>query len=336
MTKKILLIIILIIIFSLIYWHQVNSPVNLDGKEQKFSVNNGESIKQIAQHLVDADLIKSKLFFRYITWRKKANLLAGDYLLSQKMSTREIVDILIKGEVTNKERTITIIEGWQIDDINKYLKDNKVISDDSFLKLTKADVNEWQFKFSKPEFLNDISNQADLEGYLFPDTYRIFKNATASEIINKMLDNFNSKVTQEMKQEIIKQGKTIHQIITLASIIEKEVRTSEDMKKVAGIFWDRLKSNIALQSDATLTYVLDENKTRHSAEELRIDSPYNTYKYPGLPPGPICNPGLNAIISAIYPQHTEYNYFLSRPDTGETVYSKTLEEHNKNKAKYLK
>ncbi len=151
-----------------------------------------------------------------------------------------------------------------------------------------------------------------------------------------MLNNFDGKLTDEMQNNIAEQDKTIYEIVTMASIIEKEVRTLEDMEIVSGIFWDRIKYGQPLESCATLAYVLGVNKEQYSIEDTKIDSPYNTYRNPGLPPGPICNPGLNAIKAAIYPQYTEYNYFLSRQDTGETVFSKTLEEHNRNKARYLR
>jgi UPF0755 protein len=177
---------------------------------------------------------------------------------------------------------------------------------------------------------------ATLEGFLFPDTYRIFRDAGAERIIEKMLDNFGDKLTSQMREDIKKQERTIYETIIMASIIEKEVRTPEDMQIVSGIFWDRIKNGQALESCATLAYILGVNKAQYSEEDTKIDSLYNTYKYRGLPPSPISNPGLNAIKAAIYPKYTEYNYFLSRPDTGETVFSRTYAEHLENKRKYLK
>ena len=139
-----------------------------------------------------------------------------------------------------------------------------------------------------------------------------------------------------MRAEIAWQKKTIYEIVTMASIIEKEVRSRADMKIVSGIFWDRIKNGQGLESCATLAYILGVNKPQYTLEDTKIDSPYNTYKYRGLPPGPIANPGLNAIQAAIYPEFTANNYFLSDPATGQTIYSQTLEEHNLNKYKYLK
>ncbi len=337
MNKRIFLIVLLFIIISgIIYWHWLDSPVNKLSSEVTFVISKGQSVKQIAADLYNAGLIKSKLFFRYVIWRAKANLKAGEYALNQKMTTRQIASTIISGETLNREKIIRLIEGWKINDINQYLINNKIISDNSFSALTKAQIGKWEFKFAKQEFLNDAPLSASLEGYLFPDTYRIFNDANSEEIVAKILDNFDRKLSDKMRQEIKKNNKSIFEIITMASLVEKEARTPADMKIVAGIFWDRVGNNIPLQSDATLSYILNDNKPQHSLDETKINSPYNTYRNLGLPPGPICNPGLNAITAAVYPKYTDYNYFLSKPDTGETIFSRTLEEHNLNKAKYLK
>jgi UPF0755 protein len=228
------------------------------------------------------------------------------------------------------EKVITIIEGWNIKQIDKYLGEQGIKLDQP---LAEFKVRDYQADY---DFLTDAPAGADLEGYLFPDTYRIYASTTADGIVRKMLSNFESKVSPEMIKEIGRQQKTLHQIVTMASIVEKEVTSKNDMKIVAGIFWDRIKNGQALESCATLAYVLGENKTQYTYEDTRIASPYNTYLHRGLTPGPIANPGLNAISAAIYPTYTNYNYFLSRPDTKETVFSETYEEHTRNKQKYLK
>jgi UPF0755 protein len=232
--------------------------------------------------------------------------------------------------VARPEKVITIIEGWNLKQIDKYLNEQGLKLDKS---LSDFSVGDYKSDYS---FLADAPAKGDLEGYLFPDTYRIFASTTADDIVRKMLSNFDSKVSPEMLTEISRQKKTLHQIITMASVVEKEVTSKSDMKVVAGIFWDRIKNGQALESCATLAYVLGENKAQYTYEDTRIKSPYNTYINRGLPYGPIANPGLNAISGTIYPTYTDYNYFLSRPDTKETVFSKTYEEHNLNKQKYLK
>jgi UPF0755 protein len=335
MLKKILILAIILAV-GLWYWHNLNSSGYSNAATLPFIVSQGETIRQVAEKLQKEKFIKSAFYFKYIIWRGHLTVKAGEYSISPSFSAKEIAKILTSGEALSQEISIRIIEGWNNKDIGAYLdKENIVISKD-FLALAKTPLKEWRFRFARPDFLNDAPQAAGLEGYLFPDTYRIYQDATAEDIFFKMLDNFNKKLTPEMRQEIKRQKKTIYEIVTMASVIEKEVRTSEDMKIVSGIFWDRIKHGQALESCATLAYVLGVNKTQYTYEDTKINSPYNTYKYRGLPPGPIANPGLNAVKAAIYPENTEYNYFLSDPATGKTVYGKTLDEHNYNKAKFLK
>jgi UPF0755 protein len=174
----------------------------------------------------------------------------------------------------------------------------------------------------------------DNEGYLFPDTYYFYKNSSLDVVIQKMKDNFNSKIDDGLIKEIENQGKTLYDVLKMASILEREVVSDDDRVIVSGIFWKRIKLGMPLQADITIAYILGIDKWKYSSEDIKINSPYNTYTNLGLPPTPICNPGLSAIRAAIYPKQTDYLYFLSAPD-GTTIYAKTLEEHNRNKAKYL-
>jgi len=193
--------------------------------------------------------------------------------------------------------------------------------------------NNLQEDFTEFKFLKDKPLDKNLEGYLFPDTYNIEKNDGVKKIVEKMLENFGIKLDSQLREEIQKQGKSVFEIITMASLIEKEVRIYIDKETVSGVLWKRLDSNMPLQVDATIVYVT--GKKTVSKEETKIDSLYNTYKYLGLPFGPICNPGLDSIKAAIYPKESKYWYYLSTLE-GETIFSRTLEEHNMNKAKHLK
>jgi UPF0755 protein len=335
MLKK-LLILIIILSVCFWYWQNLNSPADKNGQEKIFIVAKGETVSQIADNLKKENLIKSVFYFKYYIWRNKLNLKAAEYSISPKLTIKEIITVLASGQALSRERSIRIVEGWNNKEIGDYLEKNNIISAKDFISLAKTPLSEWKFSFSKPDFLNDAPKTTGLEGYLFPDTYRIYNDIQPEEIIFKMLDNFSKKFTNEMRQEIKRQKKTIFEIITMASLIEKEVRSTEDMKIVSGIFWDRIKYGIALGSDASLSYILNDKVGAHTILDTKIDSPYNTYKYRGLPPGPIANPGLNSIQAAIYPKFTEYSYFLSDPATDKTIYSKTLDEHNRNKAKYLR
>jgi len=173
----------------------------------------------------------------------------------------------------------------------------------------------------------------NLEGFLFPDTYYLPVDVTPEKVVEIMTTNFDKKMAP-FKEEIEGQGKTIFEIVIMASLLEKEVKTFEDKELVSGILWKRLKNNIPLQVDATISYITGKQTTRISREETQIDSPYNTYKYLGLPIGPICNPGIDSIKAAIYPKNSQYWYYLSTSE-GKTIFSETLEEHNLAKAKYL-
>ncbi len=340
MLKKIFSITIIILIFIFVVLigghfyveNKINTPAGNDSVEKIFVVQKGEGVDEIASALEKEGLIKKALYFKIYTLRRSLtrSLQAGKYLLSSEMTIPQIVERLTRGEIMPDEKKITIVEGWNINQIAEYLEEEGIAEKNVFI----ARANCGCGVDTRRDFLIDKPEGASLEGYLFPDTYFIKKDASASQIINKMLDNFDRKLTDEMRREIKTQNKTIFEIVTLASIVEKEVRTDEDRAKVAGIFYKRLKEGKPLESCATISYILGVNKKQYTYEDTRVSSPYNTYINKGLPPGPISNPSLSSLKAAIWPENTPYRYFLSKKD-GETVFSKTLEEHNANKAKWL-
>ncbi|MCK5415920.1 endolytic transglycosylase MltG [Candidatus Parcubacteria bacterium] len=332
--KFIILIIVIAGVFSFIYYKNViNSSLNNSSEKKVFTILPGDGVSKIALKLKAENLIDSETFFKiYVKQSKKdKDLKAGKYSIASNMSIVEIVDVLVVGGVLNEEITIKIVEGWNNKDIAEYF-DSIGFSGEKFSEIVKK-TNEKSEKF---EFLDSIKKGYDLEGYLFPDTYRIFKNASEDEIIDKMLETLDGKLTQKMFDDIKIQKKTLYEIMTMASIIQKEVRSEKDMKLVSGVFWNRIKNSKPLQSCATLAYILGVNKKQYSLEDTQINSPYNTYKNQGLPPGPICNSGFQAIEAAIYPEKSDYFYFLSSFEDGKTIFSKTYNEHLRNKAKYLK
>ena len=242
------------------------------------------------------------------------------------------------------DQQITIIEGWSNTDIANMLQQKNILPAAAFLDAERS------FDASGYPVLADKPKTADLQGYLFPDTYRIPKTSSstvlAEAIIKKSLDNFQQKFTQDMQQQAMARSMTVYQILTLASIIEKETgrQTTTDAQKqaldterrtVAGIFYNRLRAGMPLESDATVNYATGKKLTQPSLADTQTNSPYNTYKNPGLPPGPICNPSLSSIQAALNPINSDYMYFLHRPDTGQAVYSATYQEHLANKQKYL-
>lgn len=253
--------------------------------------------------------------------------------------------------VYKPEETIKILEGWTLENIGAYLDSFPAWDREDFDKIAGRRMIDYRQEAQEKQlpdfserfsFLEDKPAHYGLEGFLFPDTYRVFADATLEEVVVKMLENFDRKLTAEMRAEIAKQGKSIYEIIIMASLIEKEApinyRDAEnrDARLVSGIFWNRLRIGQALQADATLSYLFNNNKPAHSGAELTVDSPYNSYKYRGLPPTPICNPGLKAIGAAIYPLKTDYFYFLTTLDGAAIYYAETYQEHLQNKYKYLK
>jgi UPF0755 protein len=259
----------------------------------------------------------------------KEKIQAGKYELKGTMTIPEIVQVLSLGEIIPNELKITFPEGISAKEMAEILK-QKGLDGDEFLK----DINSGAGLKTDYEFLSNKPPKANLEGFLFPDTYIFWKDAKPEEIAGRMLQNFNEKLTPKMRDDIQSQGKNVFDIITMASILEKEVKTADDMKIASGIFWDRISVGMPLQSCATVAYVLGQEKKQFSYDDTRTLSPYNTYLNKGMPPGPIDNPGMNSIQAAIYPTKTDYNYFLTDPATGKTIFSKTLEEHAANKAKY--
>jgi UPF0755 protein len=303
-TRFILIYFFTFIFASLILFWVV--PCHTNGS---FEVEQGQGLFQIVKNLKSQEFIQTEFpFCLYILAKGESqNLKSGVYLFTSDDTFLTIAEKIISGKTHTIK--VTIPEGFNARQIDE--------------RLSEAGLIE------KGEIINFE------EGFLFPDTYYFSPSVGAEEIVKTFLRNFDKKLTAELQEEIEKQNKTIFEIITMASLIEKEVRTIKDKKIVSGILWKRMENNIPLQVCPTIIYITGKQTTKISAEETKIDSPYNTYKYLGLPKGPICNPGLDSIIAAIYPENSEYWYYLSNQE-GETIFGRTLNEHNINKAKYLK
>jgi UPF0755 protein len=310
--RKILIVVdiglIFVLVCLLIFFYQLETPLNRDTGEKIFVVEEGQGLEEIAENLKTQEIIRNKLTLVLYIWfkGKTKNLQAGKYSLSPAMNILEITTKIIKGEVIKNWVKVTIPEGWT----NQQIEDRLI----SLGMLSKNGVLPLEF-----------------QGYLFPDTYYFEKDSSVETIIKKMRDNFDEKI----KSLVIERPK-IYDILKMASILEKEIISDEDRAIVSGIFWKRIKNKYPLESCATVAYVLGVDKWRYSYEDTRIKSPYNTYINIGLPPTPINNPGLSAIRAAIYPKESDYNFFLTDPETGKTIFSKTFQEHNANKRKYFK
>jgi len=268
-------------------------------------------------------------FYYYIKSQGLSNkIMPGVYEFSSGLTIPEIVHIITNGE--EKFIRITFPEGFSAKLMAKRLSENNLDGKKFFEIVNAPKEFKKRYNYLTPE------NIKTLEGYLFPDTYFFKKDIKTEDIIGRLLDTFNEKLTEQMKADIAKQNKSVEEIIIMASIIEKEVQTVEDMKIASGIFWKRMKNGQRLESDAPLSYILGDTKDQHSGRDLELDSPYNTYRNIGLPPTPISNPGLNAISAAIYPMESNYNFFLTANVDGgkKVIYSATFEEHVANRHKY--
>jgi len=312
-------------------WQGIYLPKNYEeNKEKIFQIKKGENFFEISENLEKEGLIKNKRFFQVYVLIKKGykNLKAGNYCFNSSMSIAEIAEKILKGQTIKLK--ITIPEGFTIKQIEERIE--KI----SNFKAQSSKINEEKaIKYREDyKFLQDVPDDFNLEGFLFPDTYEFDVRTNDEEIVRKMLDNFDKKLTSQLRKEIKKQGKTVFDIVKMASLLEKEVKTFEDKKLVSGILWKRLRNNMPLQVDATIAFITGKKGLNVSSEETKIDSPYNTYKYRGLPIGPICNPGLDSLLAAIYPEKSDFWYYLSTPE-GKTIFSRTLQEHNLAKAKYL-
>lgn len=301
-----------------------------------FEVKSDESVGVLADRLESERVIRSAWFFKKylaVTGKdKKINI--GEFSVESPITLSRVVEAL--GEPGLSEESITIIPGWNIRDISGYLVGLGKFQASEVNKLlglpavkNKATKLDWDLKI-----LQDKPDNVSYEGYLAPDTYRIYKNASLEDIIKKLMQEREDQITDEMWKDIGKSDRSFHEILTMASILESEARDSEDMKKIADIFWRRYDKNWALQADSTVHYAVNKSGNVFTTSDDRaIDSLWNTYKYPGLPPSPICNPSLEAIEAAIYPDKNNDWYFLTGKD-GTVYYAETLEEHNTNK-KYL-
>ena len=352
----IFLVLILILLFlasitiAFFCWRGIYLPKDASSPAEKiFMIEKGDGIIEISSNLEKEGIIRRSFLFQLYTFSKgvAGKLQAGQYSLSSSMTIPEIADKIVSGQTI--EDKITIIEGWNLRDIAYHLEGRGMFQPEEFFELVGFPVINYSVtNIPKPRdfsdefsFLKDKPKNLGLEGYLFPDTYYFRKQTTETnqekleEIVRKALVNFDKKVTVQLREEIKRQGKSIFEIAIMASLIEKEVQTLEDKKLVSGVLWKRFNADMPLQVDATIIYLTAKKTTKISIEETKIDSSYNTYKYRGLPLGPICNPGLESIKAVVYSEDSEYWFYLSTPE-GETIFSKSLEEHNIAINKYLK
>ena len=331
--KKLLVLLILSLFAYSLYRISLRPVDSSNDSRVSVTIEKGMSTRGIAKFLKEKGEIRSSMAF--VLYSKlhgvQGGLQAGSFVLKTSMRTPDVIEALSKG-FTDEVR-ITIPEGFTVKDIDALLVEKGITEPGEITKCAQTcDFSAFAF-LPKPKGL--APRGGTIEGYLFPDTYFIRPDADASQkFLARLLATFETKVVKNLKEGIASSGRSLHQIVTMASLIEEETRADAERPVVAGILWKRLNGNIGLAVDATTRYILEKPTSAITKQDLEIDSPYNLRKYRGLPPGPIASPGLESIKAALHPETTDYLYYLHGTD-GKIRYAKTNEEHNENRRKYL-
>ncbi len=346
--KIVLMITILMLLFIVLiggggyfYIQSALKPVDSHSKKHKtVEIPLGSSVTGIGETLEKEGIIKNaKVFKYYVKLKNEGGFMAGDYQLSPSMDVPEIVGRLKTGKVLAKASfKITIPEGKQLTEIAAIMA--KATNQDENAVFTKLNdkefINTLMVKY--PDVLTDeilhSTVKYPLEGYLFPATYPFYKpNPTVEEMVTAMLDKTRT-VLADYTVESKDKKMSVHQLLTMASLVEEEATGKADRKTIASVFYNRLKKGMPLQTDPTVLYAQGKHKERVLYEDLEVNSPYNTYQNTGLPPGPIANSGKISIEAALEPKETDYYYFLATAE-GEVIFTKTLDEHNQAKAEHI-
>ncbi|NKQ35984.1 MAG: endolytic transglycosylase MltG [Chloroflexi bacterium] len=316
---------------------QLQQPVGVGDTAVSFIIAPGESAGVIAANLAQMGLLNDpELFLNYAHYYGlDAQLEAGTYLVDPRQTIPQLAVALTNAPV-NLEVTVSFIPGWRLEQMADSLAAIRPgsIDPEEFLMLAQRHA---PYDGSRYDFLADLPPEATLEGYLFPDTYVLPVEATAVDLIDAMLTRFGEQVTPDMRQGMAAQGLTLREGVTLASIVQREAVLAEERPLIAGVFLNRLRQNSLLQADPTVQYALGRQpdgvwwKSPLSLDDLQLDSPYNTYLYAGLPPGPIASPPLDTLRAVAFPAQTDYFFFVADCDDtavpGSHKFSVTFEEH---------
>lgn len=332
-----ILLILIVALTGYLYIKSALSPVNPDSEEQiKVDIPLGSSSSTIAEILEENGLIKNALIYRfYVKIENKSNLQAGSYTLSPSMTLDEITERLELGE--SALFSITIPEGLNLNQIAERFASELHFSKEEFIEVAtdKEYISKLMNKYSvlQNEILDD-DIKVPLEGYLFATTYSFYENEPSIESIIELMVSQTEKVISSYKDQIEKSELNLHELITFASLVEKEANKAEQRKEIAGVFYNRLEKDMRLQTDPTVAYAIGEHLGITLYEHLEVDSPYNTYRIKGLPIGPIANFSESSFEAVLNPKETSNLYFLHDKE-GNIHFAETNEEHNMNRQKYL-
>lgn len=333
------------VVFLIISVSLISFPFWQDGVDfATVEIKSGDGIFSIAEMLEDEGAVIWRYpFILYVALiGERNNLKAGRYELSSDMSIKDIAEMIISGD--GAYETLTFIEGWSLVEMGLYLQSREFTSKEDFFDvvgLSEPQANLIDSKARKgvdfnDDFLilRDLPEEMPLEGYLFPDTYKVEDN-NVENLVYRMISNLENRIGEDLLEEIASE-KNIHEVITKASLIEKEVSKEEDRRMVADILKRRKEAGMPLQIDATVNYITGRRDINVTISETEINSPYNTYQRIGLPVGPISNPGISSILAVLNPIENDFWYYLSDPETGKTIFSRNHLEHIQAKNKYLR
>lgn len=306
------------------FLYHATQPAGDDTRTVVIDVKPGMSVNLVSQALVKNNLIASPRAFRFLSWitGKQGQVQVGEYELSPTLSPWEILDKLASGKTF--QHSVTIPEGYRLTEIAAILADKGLVDEEKFLQET-----------GNRELVASLNVPTEsLEGYLFPETYHFSKHLGEGKIIRIMAATFKERVlNQEVQTRTREMGMTLHEVITLASLIEKETGLESERALISAVFHNRLRKRMLLQTDPAVIYAISDFDGNLRKKDLSVHTPYNTYMNPGLPPGPIASPGLESILAALYPADSRYLYFVSRQD-GSHHFSANLADHNRAVSKY--
>lgn len=337
--------IILVVLFGLIGYQYVTTslePLDKNDQTEKIiEIPTGSSSKDIAQILQNNNIIKSAIVFSYyVRMNNETGFQAGNYEFSPSMPLDTIISQLQEGGTAAeyKGNKVLVKEGITIDQIADAIAATTDYSKEDFLTVIKDEAFLTKMKTNYPELLTSALEAEDtryrLEGYLFPATYDFPEEMSLEELVENMISKMD-EVMQEYYPKIKESNRNVHDVLTIASLVEREGFTLEDRKLIAGVFNNRLEINMPLQTDIAVLYALDEHKEYISNNDVAVESPYNLYVHPGFGPGPVDSPSADAIKATLEPTESEYLYFLADMSTGKIYYAETYQQHLEYKAEYV-
>ncbi len=341
MKGKVWMILLLIIVIAAggagAYAWNLMRPLEASTEPIVFEIKSGTGTSKIAEQLQQEGLIRSGLAFKgYLKWKKQgSNFMAGTYSMNPGVSYEEIVNKLNSGEVVPEEMVkFTIPEGYTVLQMADKLSEEGIVNRDEFIKLAN-DPSAFDVDIIK-DIPVDEELRYVLEGYLFPETYELKKDSSTHDVMQRMLEEFQTKVNSipDLETELQEKKLSLHELLTIASLVEREVVVDAERPLVAGVIYNRIHQDMKLEIDATVQYLLDKPKARLLFKDLKVESPYNMYLNKGLPPGPIASPSLPSIQAALQPEASEYLFYVTKKDgSSGHLFAKTYKEHQKNIAK---